>query len=76
MNRLNTIRCIAFIALAAAMPVCATGCFTRTIYVPAGKAVRLRQSVKAKVWVLDANGKSVTGEMMLPEGWWALARPE
>jgi hypothetical protein len=48
----------------------------RTIYVPDGKAVRLRQTIpNAKVWVMDANGKPVAGTMDLPEGWWCLADP-
>jgi len=51
-----------------------TGCgggtlFTRTIYVPHGTPVRLRETVKdAKVWVKDADGKPVAGKMDLPEG--------
>jgi len=55
-----------------------TGCgggtlFTRTIYVPHGTPVRLRETVKdAKVWVKDADGKPVAGRMDLPEGWYAL----
>lgn len=72
MDRQITIRRIVLIALATALLFCATGCFTRTIYVPAGKAVRLRSDVKAKVWVLDAEGKSVPGEMTLPEGWYVV----
>jgi hypothetical protein len=59
-----------------------TGCgggapFTRTIYVPDGTPVRLRETVKdAKVWVKDADGKPVAGKMDLPEGWYALPMPE
>jgi len=59
-----------------------SGCFTRTIYVPDGTPVRLRQTIKkAKVWVLDKDGKPVASEMDLPEGWYALppepgGRPE
>jgi len=59
-----------------------TGCgggtlFTRTIYVPHGTPVRLRETVKdAKVWVKDADGKPVAGKMDLPEGWYALPMPE
>jgi len=53
--------------------ICLTGCWTRTIYVPAGEPVRLRETIRnAKVWVLDENGKSVTGRMDLPEGWYCL----
>ena len=55
-----------------------TGCgsgslFTRTIYVPHGTPVRLRETVEdVKVWVKDANGQPVAGKMSLPEGWYAL----
>jgi hypothetical protein len=49
------------------------GCFTRTIYVPHGEPVRLREPVEdAKVWVMGADGKPVAGKMTLPEGWYAL----
>ena len=49
------------------------GCGTRTIYVPSGEPVRLRETVKdVKVWVKDADGKAVAGRMDLPEGWYAL----
>ena len=51
-----------------------TGCFTDTIYVPDGAPVRLRETIKdAKVWVLNADGKPVPGEMDLLEGWYALS---
>lgn len=53
-----------------------TGCATRTIYVPDGEPVRLRETVRgAKVWVMDAGGQPVAGVMDLPEGWYALAMP-
>jgi hypothetical protein len=49
----------------------------RTIYVPPGKSVRLRETVRsAKVWVLDAHGMPQAGVMDLPEGWYALPDPE
>ena len=48
------------------------GC-VRTIYVPHGTPVRLRQTVKnAKVWVKDADGEPVPGRMDIPNGWYAL----
>lgn len=51
----------------------AAGCTTKTVYVPDGKAVQLRQRVKnCKVWVWDKDGKRVAGKMTLPEGWYAL----
>ena len=73
MDKQSILRRIALIMLAAGLLICATGCFTRTIYIPPGKAVRLRQTVRnTKVWVMDANGKPVPGSMTLPEGWWVL----
>jgi len=52
------------------------GCGTRTVYVPSGEPVRLRETVnRAKVWVLDADGKPVAGVMDLPEGWYCLPVP-
>ena len=55
-----------------------TGCgsgslFTRTIYVPHGTPVRLRETVEdVKVWVKDSGGEPVAGRMDLAEGWYAL----
>jgi hypothetical protein len=52
------------------------GC-TRTIYVPHGTPVRLRETVKdVKVWVKDADGEPVAGRMDLYEGWYALPLEE
>jgi len=49
-----------------------TGC-VRTIYVPHGTPVRLRETVEdVKVWVKDAGGEPVAGRMDLPEGWYAV----
>ena len=48
------------------------GC-TRTVYVPHGTPVRLRETVKdVKVWVKDADGEPVAGRMDLYEGWFVL----
>ncbi len=48
------------------------GC-TRTIYVPHGTPVRLRETVEdVKVWVKDSGGEPVAGRMDLPEGWYCL----
>ena len=48
------------------------GC-TRTIYVPHGTPVRLRETVPdVKVWVKEADGQVGEGRMDLPEGWYAL----
>jgi len=52
------------------------GC-TRTIYVPHGTPVRLRETVKdVKVWVKDADGEPVAGRMDIYEGWYALPLEE
>ena len=52
-----------------------TGC-VRTIYVPHGTPVRLRETVKdVKVWVKDSSGEPVAGRMDLYEGWFALPMP-
>ena len=50
-----------------------SGCSARTVYVPDGTPVRLRETVhSAKVWVLDKDKKPVAGVMDIPEGWYAL----
>ena len=49
------------------------GCGTRSIYVPDGTPVRIREEIRsAKVWVLDAEGNPVPSVMDLPAGWFAL----
>ncbi len=56
--------------------LCLGGC-ARTIYIPHGEPVRLRETVKdAKVWVMGADGQAVAGVMDLPEGWYALPAEE
>lgn len=53
------------------------GCTTsRVIYVPHGEPVRLAETVKAKVWVVDSTGKTVrsNNRITLPEGWYALPK--
>ena len=51
-------------------------CASRVIYVPHGEPVRLAESVEAKVWVIDANGKSVrsNNRIIIHEGWYALPK--
>ena len=45
-------------------------CATRTVYVPEGDAVKLRETVKnVKVWVKTKNDDIVAGKMDLHEGW-------
>lgn len=65
---------LCLIVCAAVLPV--SGCFTRTIYVPDGAPVRLRQDVRGvKIWAKDANGKWVPGTMTLQDGWYCLSDP-
>ena len=53
-----------------------SGCGNRTIYVPEGEPVRLRETIRgAKVWVKDSNGNTVAGRVDLLEGWYALPLP-
>jgi len=57
-------------ALLLCVTVFAGGCFTRTVYVPAGTPVRLRETIKnVKVWVPDENDRYTTpGKVDLSEG--------
>ena len=67
-----------WLIIAFVLSILLTGCaggspFTRTIYVPHGTPVRLRETIKdAKVWVKDTDGQVLPGKMDLPEGWYAL----
>lgn len=47
----------------------------RTVYVQDGDVVRLREPVKAKVWV-KVDGSWEPSEMTLPEGWYCLHLPK
>jgi len=70
-NQLSAWRKVAVLAVVLG----AAGC-TRTIYVPHGEPVRLRETIpNAKVWVLDKNGQPIAGELDLPEGWYCLPDP-
>ena len=55
-----------------------SGClFTRTVYVPHGQAVRLRETEKnVKVWVKTKDGKTIPGRVDLHEGWYCLPMEE
>ena len=48
------------------------GCFTRTVYVPHGTPVKLRESIEAKIWVKVKDGEDIPSKMTIPEGWYAL----
>lgn len=48
----------------------------RTVYVPQGTPVRLREPLKnVKVWVFDKDGTPIESVMDIPEGWYALPDP-
>jgi len=56
--------------------LCPVGCAARTVYIPSGEPVRLRETIRnAKVWVLDKTGTPVPGVMDLPESWYVLPDP-
>lgn len=60
-----------------AMVVSGCAIFTRTVYVPDGKAVRLRQDVKnVKIWVKEVGGNTAEGRMTLKEGWYCKPMPQ
>jgi len=71
--RNNLILSAVFLIVCASMSV---SCASRVIYVPHGEPVRLAQSVKAKVWVVDAEGKTVrsNNRIIIHEGWYALPK--
>lgn len=73
MRKINPI--LSAVCLLALMSM-SVSCASRVIYVPHGEPVRLAQSVKAKVWVIDANGKSVrsNNRIIIHEGWYALPK--
>ncbi len=55
--------------------VCSSGC-TRTVLVPPGEPVRLRETIRgAKVWAADKDGREIPGVLDLPEGWYCLPDP-
>lgn len=52
-----------------------SGCtyFTRTVYVPYGQSVRLRETVKkVDIYAKTEQGETVEGNIDLPEGWYCL----
>ncbi len=62
-----------FLIVCASMSV---SCASRVIYVPHGEPVRLAEDVKAKVWTVDAQGKTVRSQnrITIHEGWYALPK--
>ena len=69
----------AWIWVCAAVLFAALGCSRakRTVYVPGGSPVRIRQTLKnSPVWVMDENGVWIPGTIDIPEGWYALTDPD
>jgi len=63
-------------ALGLAVCLFLSGCGVKTVYVPDGTPVRIREAIKAvKVWVMDADGKPKASVMDIPAGWYALSDP-
>ena len=75
MRKNNPILSAVFLLALMSMSV---SCASRVVYVPHGEPVRLAESVKAKVWVVDANGKSVrsNNRIIIHEGWYALPKEQ
>lgn len=73
----DLIEVVVYVIVACVMALLVTSCAPRTIYVPRGEPVRLREDVPgAKVWIKDAAGKPVAGTVTLKEGWWCLEDAE
>jgi hypothetical protein len=69
----RTVRAATNCALLCTLALTIQGCGTRTIYVPHGEPVRLRETIKGvKIWAADAKGAETPGVIDLPEGWYAL----
>lgn len=70
-NKLKIAVCAAFL--------CLVGCnATKTVYVPDGSPLRLREDIaSAKVWVwVEDEKRWVVGELTIPEGWYCLELSE
>lgn len=74
MRSLN--RSCATICVGSLIGMSLSGCASRVILVPHGEPVRLAEPVKARVFVLDAEGKSVRSQnrVVIPAGWYALPK--
>ena len=73
MRKNNPILSAVFLLALMSMSV---SCASRVVYVAHGEPVRLAESVKAKVWVVDSTGKSVrsNNRIIIHEGWYALPK--
>ena len=48
------------------------GCGTRTVYVPDGTPLKIREKIMVKVWVKTKEGDTVATEVEVYEGWYVL----
>lgn len=74
MQNLKTISRSLFMIASMLMSV---GCgSTKVVYVKHGEPVRLAETVKARVWVVDKDGKNIrsVNRIELQEGWYALPK--
>jgi len=53
--------------------LCLVGCGTKTVYIPDGTPVKLREALEGvKVWIKDQDGNTIATVMDIPEGWYIL----
>lgn len=48
------------------------GCGTRTVYVPDGTPMKIREKVMVKVWIKVKGGEDLEAEIEVQEGWYVL----
>ena len=49
----------------------------RTVYIPSGEPVRLREPLKdVKIWTKDKDGNNIPGKVDIPEGYYVLPDDE
>ena len=59
---------VVFLCLSLAL----VGCGTRTVYVPYGTPMKIREKVMVKVWVRVKGGDDLETEIEVQEGWYVL----
>lgn len=48
------------------------GCGTRTVYVPDGTPLKIREDIMVKVWVITKEGETIATEVLVKAGWYTL----
>ena len=74
MNHWKKLLMIVYATILAGSAGCQFG-GTKTVLVPPGSPVRIREDVSAKVWVRDDKGGWLESEAKIPAGWFALPEP-